>query len=326
LAVTAGTACATLAVGRTYTDNHDWRIVHDAAGALVGTDGLTVYALHPTAQEGPVALLLAALPHDLYAAVVGMSLALFLLLAQRITGMATPALAVVAAAMFWPWWHFSWEGHADDALVALGGAVLLLGLTEGRRRLAGVGFAVAIAAKPTALLFAPLLLSGVALPVAAIGVGVWLPFALAHPVALLHAGGGVNGFGPHTIYAALGLTGPVQPWVRPVELAAGLLVGVLLARDGRPADALVAAFTVRALLEPTSFPTYSAVVIAFAVIAGRRRWTVPMAIPASVYGTLIDVPVPLQLGLLVLVLGVTAMPRTGRPRVVAQPDMVMSAT
>ena len=58
-----------------------------------------------------------------------------------------------------PWAQLAWKGHADDALVLVGAAVMVTALTAKRHRWLLPGWVIAVAGKPTALALAPLLLA-----------------------------------------------------------------------------------------------------------------------------------------------------------------------
>jgi hypothetical protein len=263
----------------------DWPIAVEAGDYLL--DGhLDVYAKHPGAQMGPLALVLAALlPGLLYSGVVGALLPVFILLVldTRRTQQVGPATFVAASLLAWPWATFAVQGHGDDALVLVGLAVVLM--SHGPKRHLGVvgGFLLAIAAKPTAVLFLPLLLLSSRRTFWA-GVGgaglIWAPFVLADPVGFLAAGHGFSDVVPGSLAALIGIE-PMSgypEWVRPLQLAGGVLACWWLAsRCGWQAAALgVVAW--RTLLEPAPWNYYSASLIAVAAVFDHARASrVPVA-------------------------------------------------
>src|SRR5690606_12879580 len=101
-----------------------------------------------------------------------------------------------------------------------------------RPGLAVAAYAVAIAAKPTAvlLIFAcPSLLAG-----AAVTSVVWLPFLLVDPIGLLSAGQGVNPVLPNGLIDLLGFSvdDEVPGWWRPLQFAVAVSLTAVIARRG----------------------------------------------------------------------------------------------
>jgi hypothetical protein len=276
----------------------DWLIARGAGSAMLGADGLRVYATHPRAQMGPLALVLALLPRPVYLVLVAAAIGpVLVLLADaglaanraRWTRRSVPVAAAGAALAVVPWTQLAWKGHADDALVLLGVAVLVTGLCRpaGRRRAALVvaGVVVAVAGKPTGLALLPV--SALAGPgvLAATGLAataIWAPFAVADLPGLLAAGRGVMTVAPGSLpsVARARTGGPPPVWVRAGQLAGGLALAGLGAARRRPSEGIAAAFCLRALLEANPAPAYSIplVLLAIAVDAGRRvPWATGLA-------------------------------------------------
>jgi hypothetical protein len=254
----------------------DWEIARRAGRTLLSADGLSVYARHPRAQMGPLALLAAQLPHRVYVPVIAATVGLFLAWALDAALPGTRSLRQYAVAvacsllLIVPWSQLAWKGHADDALVLLGAAWCLRALRLGRTRSAVVGFAVAVASKPTGVVLLPLLLSSVpaATAAAAITAAVWLPFLVADPHALLHAGHGVMTVAHGSFPAMLGYpVGAAPPWwVRVGQLGLGLAAVAWGTRVGKPALGVLFAFAIRAALDPDPAPAYCIGLVGLALI------------------------------------------------------------
>ena len=261
-----GATCAAVALAAD-VEVEDWRILH-AAGRQLWVDPLAVYVDHPRAQSGPLALAVSALPRPVFLVGVAALLGVFTWLLERYAGQ---RLALVGGlVMLGPWAMLAVSGHADDPLVITGAVVMLEALSRKNRRWASLGFAVAVAAKPTAVLLAPALLVGGGFAATALLGGlVWVPFAFADLPALVDAGRGVSFVWHGSLLHLAGLepwTG-IPAWVRPVQLVAGLSVGWWIARKGNLAASVLAAFTIRAVLEPGPWPAYAVPLIALALFA-----------------------------------------------------------
>ncbi len=103
-------------------------------------------------------------------------------------------VGIGGALLVYPWSDFASQGHIDDILVLFGCALVVRAVMNASPLQAGLGFALAVAGKPTAILFAPVLLpaglTAIAVAVAATAV-IWMPFFLADPGGFLTAGKGV---------------------------------------------------------------------------------------------------------------------------------------
>jgi hypothetical protein len=270
----------------------DWLIARAAGRTLLSGDGLSTYRLHPTAQMGPLALALAQLPRLAYVVLTAgaLGLCLYWLTDAAVPDPATwsgPRLLMLAAGgvlVVAPWAQLAWKGHADDALVLLGGALAARSWVR-RRTVAGlVGIGIAVAGKPTGLALLPFALTSPLEGAAALTLtaAIWGPFLLAQPTALLHAGKGIMPVAPGSLPAYLGLPNhsAAPSWVRGAELIAGLASSTVGVLRRHPLEGLLLGFTVRALIEPNPAPAYSIplVVIAVAVdLRYRIPWTLPPA-------------------------------------------------
>jgi hypothetical protein len=324
-----------LAVGAPMSD---WPIAAHA-GDLMLSDGFTVYARSPEAQMGPAALLLAAtVPAWAYAPLVGSLLLPFLFVVMA-TAVRKPGPAVLAGAMTLalPWAALGVQGHGDDALLLLGIAVAVHGQTRRSDLLTSGGLVLAVAAKPLALMFLPLLLlrspRSAALGVAGT-VLVWAPFVLADPVGFLAAGEGYSDILPGSALALAGME-PMSgfpPWVRPAQLGAGLALCWWVARSRGWAAAVLAVFVVRTLLEPATWNYYSTTLIAAAFMVEVRGGRQALALTVPALATFVTSaayfePMPAAVGLLRLALlgGLLAgallpPPKAGRSAELGCPD------
>jgi hypothetical protein len=253
----------------------DWRIARAAGRDMLHGAGFDVYGRHPDAQMGPLALVLAQLPRTLYIVGVAGAVAVPLLcltplilnrsagpgptLPRRLlTGCCCGVLCVL------PWSQLAWKGHADDALVLVGGATCLAAWSSQHRHAWPVslcGLAVALAGKPTGVLFAPAVICSpqAALAVITVGSVIWGPFAVANGHALLSAGRGVMPVARGSLPNLLGdpLGGRPPAWVRSGQLVGGLAMAAAGAWRRHPGEGATLAFICRAALDPSPAPAYS---------------------------------------------------------------------
>lgn len=277
-----------------------WHYFADAGHALTHGSGLAVYVDQPTLQVGPLAIVVAA-GFDALGADAGLRVAqvvmaavgplLLLLLAPQASGRRSWLRLLVAGALVVPAWTVlavRW-GHLDDVLAMAGGVIALAAAGRRRPGVASAGIAAAVAAKPWAVGFAPILLApglggwptlagaGVA------GVAPWLPFVMAEPgtlEALRPPVPLIPGSGLHT----LGVRGRFVPdWGRTMQLVGLTLAGLLAALRERWAGVLLVALAVRIALDPQDNPYYvgSAVLAAAAYDLVGRRGLLPWATVAT---------------------------------------------
>lgn len=256
----------------------DIAIQRHALDVLLSSHWTSTYVTVPQAQMGPLPILLVGLPREAYVAVTALLVGPFLWwAAPRTAGRAKSSLwAAAAVGLVVPWSQFAWKGHADDALVLTGAALVVWALERSSTRLAVTGLVLATLAKPTAVLLAPALSPGLLLALVAATAAVWLPFALADPGGFLHAGRGITQVAPESVWGYLGVPHSRPPaWNRPVLFLAGLTAGWAVRARG-PALAILLAFTVRSLLEFQPAPAYAASVVALAlVVDARTPWRFP---------------------------------------------------
>lgn len=252
----------------------DWRFAISGARYLL-SGHLSVYADMPQVQMGPLSLLMAGvLPGRVYlvALCALLPLALWMMTLQYPACTTRYAVALTGGVLLsWPWAVFAVQGHGDDALVVLGVLAMVLGCRSGREALTIAGFLVAIAGKPTAILFLPLAFAASrrAGILASLGGAVlWAPFVLADVPGFLAAGRGQGKISPLSLPDLLGGVpyAAFPGWVRPVQLVGGLALCYFLDRRFGPASAVAGVFAFRVLLEPATWNYYTTAVIAAAVL------------------------------------------------------------
>jgi len=271
-----------------------WHFSVEGARLLLHGSGLNLFADAPWLQTGPLSLVVAALLSPLPAN-VGKSLALIAmaaagpLLMAALAPMVAPAkrhrrvfLAAIVLIPAWMVLSVRW-GHLDDVLALVFAIVALRAVSADRPVLAGVALALAVAAKPWAIGFLPLLL---VLPwgrlraaaVAAAGIALaWAPFVLANSqtLAALHP---PVGMAPASGLHTLGARGVLVPvWGRTAQLVlapAAATVAVLM--RGLPGVLLVSV-AVRLALDPKDNAYYigSAALAAVVFDLLGTRWTIP---------------------------------------------------
>lgn len=274
-----------------------WHFVMSGA-TLLGSPGrlggLHLYATHPELQMGPLTFLAAApfsgAPEWLSGAVAAIIIAaagpaILIVVPRMLAVTITGRQRGLAAAVLLPIWaelavHYT---HLDDALALVLLIAAMYAVSRDRAVLAALLLAASADAKPWALAFVPLLL---ALPRArwhrAVGVwgaGVavaWLPFVIADPMTL-HAG---KFSIPNDLSSSLrvfGVAAPSTPlWDRPLQLLVGVALGVVAVRRGRWLAVPAVAISVRMLLDPGTYPYYTAGLVLATVLVDlgwrRTRW------------------------------------------------------
>jgi hypothetical protein len=271
-----------------------WHFSVDGAKLLLQGSGLNLYADAPWLQTGPLSLLVAALLRPLPAntgkslALVSMTAAGPLLIAA-LTPLVAPAKRhrriLIAAIVLIPAWTVlavRW-GHLDDVLAMVFAVVALRAVSAGRPVLAGVALAAAIASKPWAVGFLPLLL---VLPwgrlraaaVAAAGTALaWAPFVLANP----HTLGALSppvGLSPASGLHTLGVRGVLVPrWGRTAQLVLAPAAATVTALTGGLPGVLLVSVAVRLALDPKDNAYYigSAALAAVVFDLLGTGWTIP---------------------------------------------------
>ena len=263
--------------------------------------GLHVYAAHPELQIGPLALLVAA-PLQALGPSLGKVAATVTMIAlgpvvlavaaavRGRSGRVSRALLVSTGILLLPVWaevaaHY---GHLDDVLALLLGVSALATLARGRPLVTAVLLAAAADSKPWAVAFGALL---VALPtterrraslVFLAGVaGPWIPFVLADPGTLAIGHFTIPNVADSALRALGVSTAGTPSWDRPVQILLGGGIAALAAWRGRWAAVLFAVVAARLLLDPQTYPYYTAGLVVAAAVLDLARpgrmlpwWTV----------------------------------------------------
>ncbi|RNI24826.1 hypothetical protein [Flexivirga caeni] len=310
---------------------YSWHYFATGAGALsrLGSagGGLHVYAVHPELQMGPLALLSAititaaggsasaALGALVMTALGLMSIWLLVAAAGSVRGQPpSPRSTLLVGLPLMPVWavlsvHY---GHLDDALAMSLTTAALCALIRDRPWLATMLVAAAGAAKPWALPFALILLAH---PVnrarrvsafVALSALAWMPFLLADPSTLQRLGSFVITNAPDSALRALGIqAATTPPWDRAAQLCFAAAFALWCVRIGRPVAVPAIALAVRLLLDPGTYPYYTAsLLLAVTCVDLLQRWyrsvpwltlsvatwfifsiTVATELPAAVVGT-----------------------------------------
>ncbi|MFN8192354.1 MAG: hypothetical protein U0R78_18410 [Nocardioidaceae bacterium] len=243
-----------------------WHFFVDGSHDL-HADGLSVYAQHPELQVGPASLAIGGvfgvLPGDAskelaLVAMTVVGLVLIGLLAQVVPRDRRLPRILLAALFFLPAWTVlavRW-GHLDDVLATAAAVGAVVALCRGRPVLTGLALGVAVASKPWAVGFLPLLLAlsrdrvRAAVTAIATASAAWLPFVLGdsgtmaalHPPVALVPGSGLH---------ALGARGAVVPaWGRSVQLLLVPAAALAVALSRRWAGVLLVSVAVRLALDP----------------------------------------------------------------------------
>ena len=272
-----------------------WHFFPTGATALFGPSGLHLYVDHPELQVGPVAFVVAWLLSPLGA--TGASVAARVLMTAvgpLCVALLVPVLPVGrrgarvwwAAAAVVPGWvvlSVRWA-HLDDVLAMLFTMLALRLVLLRRPAWAGAMVALAAAAKPWAVDFAPMLLGldrrawRTALLALVGGLLVlWGPFVAAAPQTLQSLRPDVL-LAPGSGLYALGVRGQLVPaWDRTLAFVAATGVALVAQLRGRWAGVLIAAIAVRIALDPQDNAYYlGSIALAAAVydLAGTR-WRGP---------------------------------------------------
>ena len=297
---TVAVAVAVLAFAVLYPLPHAtaWHFFRDAAHALFDTPrpasdgGLDLYREHPEFQFGPVSIIAAApfaylpSPAGVFAAMAAASLlgvvtatALYDIIGRtRPSHGHTSAVTMMfgVSTLIAVWSDIAVRTtHLDDA-IALAATAGAIGAIDRRRPWLGVALlAVAAAAKPWAIMFAPLAL---AVPgrhairrlavLGALVVAAWLPFVLDEPGTVHAAASFKITNAAASALRALGVANATTPpWVRPAQLGLGLVAATLLVRTGRWHTVLMATVAIRLILDPAVHHYYTA-----GLVAGVLLW------------------------------------------------------
>ena len=277
-----------------------WSFFEQGVEFLVTADApLALYRTHPELQFGPVVLVvvapIVALPGDLddMVAVVLASLAgavalwwgrqAIRLRHPEVGGIAWDRWLLVVTALFIVFWLrlAAYTTHVDDVLVLVALAAVGLSLERGRPGVTTGLLAFAAAAKPWAVVFAPVaalgserLRVGRAVLVVAAAVSTWLPFVVGASGTVVALGDFALPIDQTSGLRALGVLDATTPgWVRPTQLVVGLVVTAVavVGRRDWPA-ALAAGVTARIALDPSTNHYYTTGFVLVALLWEADRW------------------------------------------------------
>jgi hypothetical protein len=292
------------------TGVNDWLAFEFGARTIIhynahyGGGALRLYANYPFIQIGPPALLVVAatqwLPHNSssvgLAAVMALAglwalrcvetTARAMLPAQSLRSIQTKVLGAGLIAMpIWSYEAGQWR-HLDD-IMAICFILAATSLVARRQSwwLAGLLVGVGVAAKPWALVLAPVLLglsrsqrSKAALVALASATACWAPFVLGGPGTLKALGGFRLSVNPTSTLHLLGLHSLMAPmWVRPVQMVGGFLAMAILARRSQWVAIPIAGFALRVVTDPQTWLYYGMGPMMAAVLwdlLHDRKWPV----------------------------------------------------
>src|SRR6202022_3976659 len=277
-----------------------WHFFVSGSHMLFNGAGLNLYAEHPELQIGPLAFLVAA-PLT-YLGDAAQPVALILMTAAGPLSLAWLAPLVpdphrrlrvfLGALVLMPAWTVLSVrfGHLDDVVALVLAVGALRAIVANRAALAGLALGAAVAAKPWALGFIPLLLVLDKQRLAAAGsalagvIAAWAPFMVANPATLAALRPPV-GVAPSSGLHALGYRGDLIPaWDRVGQFVLGPLAALAPVLRGRWPGVFLAAIAVRLALDPKDNPYYIGGAALAAVIFDllATRWTFPWGTGAPV--------------------------------------------
>lgn len=258
-----------------------WHFFEEATDLLLSDRGLHLYGDRPDLQFGPLSIV-TALPFTalgslgswvvmvLFSA-VGVGVVWVLVdsvrrLRPNLDEEAFGRVVLFAGVLFIVVWGdvAVRTAHIDDAITIAATAAAVGAIARGRPWWAVAGLAVAGAAKPWGLIFAPLaaVLPGprrwlrVLVVFGAAGL-TWMPFVLAEPGTLDTSSFGIANELSSSL-RALGVTAATTPdWVRPVQLAGGFALAAFLVWRGRWTAVVMAGVAFRLLIDPAANRYYT---------------------------------------------------------------------
>lgn len=275
-----------------------WHFFEDAVDLLFSGDpggALSLYGDRPDLQFGPLSIVV-AIPFTLLGSLGSWSaMVVFSALGVGVVWMLRRALGLLDTGRSWEKWHMTdllaaalfvvvWgdvavrTAHIDDAITLAAAAAGVLAVAHRRPGWVVIALAVAAAAKPWGLIFAPL---AAALPdrrllrvtaVVVLAGLTWLPFIIAEP-ATLDASSFEIANETSSSLRALGITSPTTPaWVRPAQLIGGFGLAAVLVWKGRWTAALMAGVAFRLLIDPAANRYYTVgLVLGLLVFELHRR-------------------------------------------------------
>jgi len=303
------------------------RLVFGRAAPRSG-GGLGVYVAHPKFQFGPLSIVTAealrvgSFGHGALAAgiVMGAMAPLILWFVLDATRLAHPSgpvavprtgheelrqvrgstagglglLPAVTGALLLPlvWGYLSvYSLHLDDALAITLAVAAMWGVAKRSEVVVGLGLGLAMAAKPWAAAFLPLVLAlppGRRVRAGVIAVGtcaaLWSPFVLGATGTTAALGHFTIKNAPDSALRAFGVHNPFTPnWDRAAQVVVGGAAGVWCARSGRWPAVLMAAAAVRLAIDPGTHRYYVAGIVAFVLVweVISARWSLPAVTAAT---------------------------------------------
>jgi hypothetical protein len=267
-----------------------WHFFVSGTHLLFGGPGLNLYAEHPELQIGPLAFVVAAPLTVLGEATQPIALLLMTaagvaclyLIAPLVSAPHRELRVFLAGVLLMPAWTVLSVrfGHLDDVLALLLAVGALRAVSAGRPGLAGVTLGLAVAAKPWALGFIPLLLvldkrrlAGAGSALAAL-IAAWAPFMIANPATLAALRPPV-GVAPSSGLAALGYRGDLIPaWDRVGQFVLAPVAALAPVLRGRWPGLFLVAVAIRIAMDPKDNPYYiggaALAAVVFDLLATRR--------------------------------------------------------
>jgi hypothetical protein len=267
-----------------------WHFFVSGTHLLFGGPGLNLYAEHPELQIGPLAFVVAAPLTVLGEATQPIALLLMTaagvaclyLIAPLVSAPHRELRVFLAGVLLMPAWTVLSVrfGHLDDVLALLLAVGALRAVSAGRPGLAGVTLGLAVAAKPWALGFIPLLLVLDKRRLAAAGsalaalIAAWAPFMIANPATLAALRPPV-GVAPSSGLAALGYRGDLIPaWDRVGQFVLAPVAALAPVLRGRWPGLFLVAVAIRIAMDPKDNPYYiggaALAAVVFDLLATRR--------------------------------------------------------
>jgi hypothetical protein len=272
-----------------------WHFFVSGSQLLFNGAGLNLYAQHPELQIGPLAFLVAA-PLTLLGG-AAQPVALILMTAAGPLCLAWIAPLVpdsqrrlrvfLATLVLMPAWTVLSVrfGHLDDVVALVLAVGALRAVAANRAALAGLALGAAVAAKPWAVGFIPLLLVLDRQRLAAAGsalagvIAAWAPFMIANPGTLVALRPPV-GVAPSSGLHALGYRGDLIPaWDRVGQFVLAPVAALAPVFRGRWPGLFLVAVAIRLAMDPKDNPYYiggaALAAVIFDLLATRR--TIPWA-------------------------------------------------
>ncbi|MDH3538583.1 MAG: hypothetical protein OEP52_01190 [Acidimicrobiia bacterium] len=274
----AGVSAMVLAVQIPLPHATAWHFFEEASDLLLSDRSLHLYADRPDLQFGPLSIV-AALPFTVLGGLGGWAAMLVFSAVgivvvwvlvdsvRRLRPRLDEGRVVLFAGVLFVvvWGDVAVRtAHIDDAITIAATAAAIGAIARGRPWWAVVGLAVAGAAKPWGLIFAPLaaVLPGSrpwlrVIAVVALAGFTWAPFFLVEPNTLDASSFAIINE-PSSSLRALGVAAATTPaWVRPAQLAGGFTLAAALVWRGRWTGVVMAGVAFRLLIDPAANRYYT---------------------------------------------------------------------